>query len=114
MTSTSLRTSMRTCLLGLPRRKLSEVEKVLDSHREIPGRIGVLVRDLIRFRIPSHSLINSKNRFLFRMDMVNLPSLLHNKNVISAIPSGIDNNPPINIPVQLLVRSLTITKLSPI
>ena len=40
---------MRTCLLGLPRRKLSEVEKVLDSrllHTEIPGRIGVLVRVL--------------------------------------------------------------------
>ena len=29
------------------------------------------------------------------IDMVNLPSLLHNKNVVSAIPSYIDNTPPI-------------------
>ena len=29
------------------------------------------------------------------MDMVNLPSLLHNKNVISAIPPNVNNTPPI-------------------
>ena len=28
------------------------------------------------------------------MDIVNLPSLLHNKNVVSAILSHIDNTPP--------------------
>jgi hypothetical protein len=81
----------------------------VDSHLsddKIPGRIVVLVRDLVRFRTPPSS---SKTRHehtgnrkflkvLFHskgIDMVNLPSLLHNKNVITTIPLCINNTHPI-------------------
>ena len=94
--------------LGLPRRKLDIVRKVIDNHLSedrIPGRIAILVRDLIQFRTPPSSNARDmhveKRNFinvLFHskgMDMVNLPSLLHNKNVISAIPPNVNNTPPI-------------------
>ena len=50
---------MRTYILGLPRRKLGEVTKALDGYLlrgEIPGRIRVFIRDLVRFRnSPGHN-----------------------------------------------------------
>ena len=55
-------TKLRTFILGLPRRKLNEALRIVDSHLsddKIPGRIVVLVRDLVRFRTPPSS---SKNR----------------------------------------------------
>ena len=98
---------IRVYILGLPRRKLGEISKVLNNFLlwdELPGRIGILIRDFVRFRnSPRHNIdYQADNKrfisILFHskgMDMVNLPSLLHNKNVISAIPSCIDNTPPI-------------------
>ena len=68
---------------------------------DIPSRIGVFIRDLIQFRYPSgrntdhlHGHAGNKRfiKILFHskgMDMVDLPSLLHNKNV-----TCIDNTPP--------------------
>ena len=47
---------MRAFLLGLPRRKLGNVGKVVDDfmlHNEIPGRIGIFIRDLVRYRCSS-------------------------------------------------------------
>ena len=100
---------LRTYVFGLPRRKLSEVLRVLNDYllREtLPGRIAVFIRDLVRFRNhsgPNNNQLgehNSNKRFfkvLFHskgMDMINLPSLLHNKKVVSTIPSYIDNTPP--------------------
>ena len=46
---------VRIYILGLPRRKLATVSKVLNGYllcEEIPNSIVVLVRDLIRFRNP--------------------------------------------------------------
>ena len=80
-------------MFGLPCRKLSEALRVLNDYllREaLPGRIAVFIRDLVRFRNhsrPSNSQLgehSSNPRFikvLFHskgMDMMNLPSLLHN------------------------------------
>ena len=75
------------------------MQKIIDSHLSadrIPGRIAILVRDHIRFRTPLSSNARDihveKRKFtnvLFHskgMHMVNLPPLLHNKNVVSAIP----------------------------
>ena len=39
------------------------------------------------------------------MDIVNLPSLLHNKNVVSAILSHIDNTPP-TVSYRLTIKRL--------
>ena len=104
----SFSTKLRVYILGLPCRKLDIVRKVIDSHLSedrIPGRIAILVRDLIRFRTPPSSNARDmhveKRKFiniLFHskgMDMVNLPSLLQNKNVVSAIPPNVNNTPPI-------------------
>ena len=47
---------MRAYLLGLPRRKLGNVGKVVDDfmlHNEIPGCISIFIRDLIRYRSSS-------------------------------------------------------------
>ena len=48
----SFSSKLRAYILGLPRRKLDIVRKVIDSHLSedrIPGRIAILVRDLIQF-----------------------------------------------------------------
>ena len=62
----SLEIYVRTYVLGLPRRKVCEVQKVLDEQLlqggNIPSRTGVLVRDLVRFRIPSGHGTNSLNK----------------------------------------------------
>ena len=104
----SFSSKLRVYIIVLPRRKLDIVRKVINSHLSegrIPGRIAILVRDLIWFRTPPSSNARDmdieKRKFinvLFHskgMDMVNLPSLLRNKNVISAIPPNVNNTPPI-------------------
>ena len=76
---------VRTYVLGLPRRKVCEVQKVLDEQLlqggNIPSHTGLLIRDLVRFRIPSGHGTNSLNKSAGSSkspSTVNLPSLLHN------------------------------------
>jgi hypothetical protein len=98
---------------------------VVDSHLlqdKISGRVAVLVRDLARFRkysgnkADNKTRTNNNRRFIFHnkgIDMVNLPSLLHNKNVIATIPACIDNTPLIPTRTQLLIKYSTTRKLYP-
>ena len=62
----SLEIYVRTYVLGLPRKKHCEVQKVLDEQLlqggNIPSRTGVLFRDLVCFRIPSGHGTNSLNK----------------------------------------------------
>jgi hypothetical protein len=80
-------TEVRAYILGLPRRKLYGVLQVVDSlllRDKIPGRIAVLVRDLVRKlgdgKDNTSGQANKKRKYIkvcFHkgMDMVNLPSL---------------------------------------
>ena len=101
----SLEIYVRTYVLGLPRRKVCEVQKVLDEQLlqggNIPSRTGVLFRDLVRFRIHllDMALTVLTNQLVMTgssksSSTVNLPSLLHNKPVLSTIPPCIGNTPP--------------------
>ena len=94
---------------GIPRTKLYVILQTISElllQDKIPGCIVVMVRDLVSFRYPSKNISQSDKtnnnrgflKVLFHnkgMDMVNLSSLLHNKNVVSAVPTCMDNTPPI-------------------
>ena len=86
---------------------LCVTEELLLSDR-IPCRIALLVRDLVAYRNrvqvslhnSIHNSIDKKQGFvnvLFHnkgMDMINLPSILHNKRVVASVPTYLNNIAP--------------------
>ena len=102
--------SIRTYIQRLPRRKLFIVvcaTEELQLSDRIPCRIALLVRDLVAYRnrvkVSINNSVDNNNKkqgfvnVLFHnkgMDMINLPSILHNKRVVASVPSYLNNVAP--------------------
>ena len=103
--------NVRAYIQGLPRGKMPTILSVTEDallNGEIPSRVAWMVRDIVAYRNRMQgsdpmSLGNKvKQDFLniyFHnkgVDMINLPSILHNKRVLAAIPTFLcDFTPPI-------------------
>ena len=101
---------IRTYVLGLPRRKLQLIllvtEELLLNDR-IPSCVAMLIRDLVSYRNrvsfdSQDSSLNNNNRGFMNIyfhnkgiDMVNLPSILHSRQVNATVPSSLGYVAPI-------------------